>query len=311
MIEKVGIIGSGPAGCAAAIYAARACLDPILFTGADSGGQLAITTAVENYPGFPELIMGPNLMERMLEQAVKCGTRVIPSTIRKVDFSPPRLALEDDAGKAYEFKSVIIATGAQAKWLGIPSEEKYRGFGLSSCATCDGFFFKDQSVAIIGGGNTAAEEALYMSSIAKNITVIHRREALRAERTLQRKLFANPKINFIWNSEVVEILGEEEDGSKYVTGVVVREKNVGRLTKLTLQGVFVAIGHSPNTELFRQFLTCDEEGYIATNPGSTQTNLNGVFAAGDVQDKIFRQAITAAGSGCMAALEAEKFLLYV
>jgi thioredoxin reductase (NADPH) len=305
--RKVAIIGSGPAGCSAAIYAARACLDPILFTGAESGGQLSMTTAVENYPGFPEVIMGPQLMERMLEQASHCGAEVLTRTIKKVNFSTSTLLLEDDLKQSYAFNSVIIATGAQAKWLGIPSEEKFRGFGLSSCATCDGFFFRGQHVAIVGGGNTAAEEALYMSNIASSVTLIHRREALRAERTLQKRVFSDPKIKVLWNSELIEVLGEE-GSDKHVTGALIRDNKTEVVTKLDLQAIFVAIGHSPNTKIFRDSLSCDESGYIITGPDSTQTSLPGVFAAGDVQDRIFRQAITAAGSGCMAALEAEKFL---
>lgn len=306
MTRKIAIIGSGPAGCSAAIYAARACLQPILFTGAESGGQLSITTAVENYPGFPDLIMGPQLMEKMLEQASRCGAEVLSKTIRKVDFSSSSLLLEDDSKQTYLFNSVIIATGAQAKWLGIASEEKFRGFGLSSCATCDGFFFRNQDVAVIGGGNTAAEEALYMSKIANSVTLIHRREALRAERTLQNRIFSEPKIKILWNSELVEVLGEDEE-DKHVTGALIKNTS-GELSRIQVQGIFIAIGHSPNTKLFRDFVACDDGGYIITSPGSTRTSVEGVFAAGDVQDKVFRQAITAAGSGCMAALEAEKFL---
>jgi thioredoxin reductase (NADPH) len=305
---RVLIIGSGPAGCTAALYAARAGLNPIMMQGRQPGGQLTITNDVENYPGFANSITGPDLMDQMTKQAQRFDTRIIPKDVVSVDFSTRPFGVEDDSGGKYLADTIVIATGASARWLGIESEKKFMGFGVSSCATCDGFFYKNQNVLVVGGGNTAAEEAIYLSSIAKKVTLIHRRDKLRAEDILQRRIFATPNIEILWNSNLVEILGQENGSDKNVIGVLILNHITFKTIQLDVQGVFIAIGHSPNTRLFNNALNCDEEGYIITAPGSTKTSIAGVFAAGDVQDKVFRQAVTAAGSGCMAALEAQKFL---
>jgi thioredoxin reductase (NADPH) len=303
---KVLIIGGGPAGYTAAIYAARANLKPIQLLGFQPGGQLTITTDVENYPGFKETIQGPWLVEQMRAQAEHVGTEMIEEFVEKVDFSHSPFRCQSDAGTIYTADTVIIATGAQAKWLDIPSEEKYRGFGVSACATCDGFFFKNKKVAIVGGGNTAVEEALFLTNFASHVTLIHRRDTLRAEKIAQDRLFRHPRVSIIWDSVVSEILGTENP--KSVTALSLLNKKTGALSQLSVDGLFVAIGHTPMSYIFKEQLETDHEGYIVTKPGSTATNIPGVFAAGDVQDKVFRQAVTAAGQGCMAALEAEKFL---
>jgi len=306
---KLLIIGAGPAGYTAAIYAARANLQPILFQGMQPGGQLTITTDVENYPGFSTAIQGPWLMQQMEEQARHVGTDIVAANIERVDFSQkPFVCYSDEGreGKVYHADAVIIATGAKARWLGIQSEEKFSGFGVSACATCDGFFYKGKDVAVIGGGNSAVEEALYLANIAKSVTLIHRRDSLRAEKIAQDRLFNNPKITVIWDSVVEEFLGTENPNS--LTGLKLRNLKTNQTSDINVDGAFVAIGHTPGSDLFKGQLALDEEGYIITTPGSTKTSVAGVFAAGDVQDKIFRQAVTAAGQGCMAALEAEKFL---
>jgi thioredoxin reductase (NADPH) len=304
--SKVLIIGAGPAGYTAAIYAARANLQPTLVQGLQPGGQLTITTDVENYPGFADVIQGPWLMEQMQKQAEHVGTKTVFDLISSIDLSKRPFTATADSGDIYTADAVVIATGAQARWLGLESETAYRGFGVSACATCDGFFFRGKDVAIVGGGNTAVEEALYLTNHAKSVTVIHRRSKFRAEQILQDRLFRHPKIKVVWNSVIDEVLGEQ--GPAHVTGV--RLKNVvnGATENLPVDGLFIAIGHNPVTELFKGQLKLDEEGYILTAPDSTATNIPGVFAAGDVKDKVFRQAVTAAGMGCMAALEAEKFL---
>ncbi len=303
---KILIIGAGPAGYTAAIYAARANLSPILVAGMQPGGQLMITTDVENYPGFADVIQGPWLMEQMEAQAAHVGTRIIHDLITDVDFSREPFRCRGDSGDSYSAATIVIATGAQARWLGLPSEQTLQGRGVSACATCDGFFYRGKTVAVIGGGNTAVEEALYLTHHADKVTLIHRRDSLRAEKILQNRLFANPKIDVVWNSVVQEIVG---GGSpEVVTGVRLHDTATGALSTLTVDGVFVAIGHTPNTAVFGGHLDMDAEGYIRTSPGSTRTSVAGVFAAGDVQDKVFRQAVTAAGTGCMAALEAEKHL---
>src|SRR5713101_6576334 len=304
--SKVLIIGAGPAGYTAAIYAARANLHPILATGIQPGGQLTITTDVENYPGFADIIQGPWLMEQMQLQAEHVGTRIILDQIVSLDLDRrPFLAIGDSRDR-YVSETVIIATGAQARWLGVPGEETYRGFGVSACATCDGFFFRDQEVFIVGGGNTAVEEAIYLTHHARQVTLVHRRDALRAEKILQDRLFRNPKIEVIWDSVVDDILGLPEPPT--VTGIRLRNLRSGAVSELGCDGVFIAIGHTPVTGFFAGQLPLDPEGYVVTRPDSTQTAIPGVFAAGDVKDRIFRQAVTAAGMGCMAALEAEKFL---
>ena len=307
-MRNVVIIGSGCAGNTAAVYTARANLEPLLVGGLQPGGQLMITTDVENYPGFAEIIQGPWLMEQMKAQAEHVGTEMADDLIVKVDFSVrPFLAL-GDSGTAYRGDSVIICTGASARWLGLPSEERYRGFGVSACATCDGFFFRGREVAVIGGGNTAVEEALYLTNHATKVTLIHRRDALRAEKILQDRLFKNPKVSVIWDHVVEEIIG---DGAPpQVTALRLRHARSGETKELKTEGVFIAIGHVPATEVFRGHVAMDGDGYIVTAPDSTATNIPGVFAAGDVKDKIFRQAVTAAGMGCMGALEAEKFLAH-
>ena len=303
---KVLIIGSGPAGYAAAIYAARANLEPIMVQGLEPGGQLTITTDVENYPGFADVIQGPWLMEQMAGQAEAVGTRLIHDMVVAVDFGKRPFVCTGDSGDVYVGETVIICTGAQAKWLGLESEQRFMGFGVSACATCDGFFFRGREVAVIGGGNTAVEEALYLTNHASKVTLVHRRDALRAEKILQDRLFRNDKIDVLWDHVLAEIEGGSAPPS--VTGIAVRHVKTGAVQRIPLSGVFIAIGHRPNTELFAGQLTMDDEGYIQTMADSTKTNVPGVFAAGDVQDKVFRQAVTAAGTGCMGALEAEKFL---
>jgi len=303
---KFMIIGSGPAGYTAAIYAARANLQPILVQGMQPGGQLTITTDVENYPGFGEVIQGPWLMEQMQRQAEHVGTRIISDLIVKADLSKRPFTCTGDSGDIYIADTLAICTGAQARWLGITSEETFRGFGVSACATCDGFFFRGKEVVVIGGGNTAVEEAIYLTNHATRVTLIHRRDQLRAEKILQARLFANPKIRVVWDSVVEEILGEASPPR--VTGARIRNVKTRETSIVPCDGFFVAIGHTPVTEIFKGQLALDGEGYILTRPDSTATDIPGVFAAGDVKDKIFRQAVTAAGMGCMAALEAEKFL---
>jgi len=304
---KVLIIGGGPAGYTAAIYAARASLQPLQVLGLQPGGQLMITTDVENYPGFGQTIQGPWLMEQMHQQAEHVGTEMINDFITAVDFSQHPFVCQGDSETVYHTDTVIIATGAQARWLGLESEEKYRGFGVSACATCDGFFFKDKRVAIIGGGNTAVEEAIFLTNHASHVTLIHRRDHLRAEKIAQDRLFRNPKISVIWDTAIDEVLGKDTP-YKAVTGLALCNQKTGEKSQLEIDGVFVAIGHTPMSEIFKGQIDLDNEGYILTKPNSTATSTPGVFAAGDVQDKIFRQAVTAAGQGCMAAIEAEKFL---
>ena len=303
---KVLIIGSGPAGYTAAIYAARAMLKPMLVQGIQPGGQLTITTDVENYPGFGDVIQGPWLMEQMEKQARAVGTDIINDMISRVDFSKRPFEALGDSGAVYTADTVIISTGAQARWLGLDNEKKFSGFGVSACATCDGFFFKDKEVAVVGGGNSAVEEALYLSHIASRVHLIHRRNSLKAEKIAQDRLFANEKINVIWNSRVKDIVGTEDPIS--VTGVTLESTTDGTESTLNIDGLFVAIGHDPATKLFKDQVVMDKEGYIVTEPDSTATNIPGVYAAGDVKDKTYRQAVTAAGMGCMAALEAEKFI---
>ena len=304
--SKVLIIGAGPAGYTAAIYAARANLEPLLIMGLQPGGQLTITTEVENYPGFAAAVQGPWLMEQMQKQAEHVGTRIIADLIMAIDLGRQPFVATGDSGTAYVGETLILATGAQARWLGLPSEEVFRGFGVSACATCDGFFFRGKEVVVVGGGNTAVEEALYLTNHARRITLVHRRDALRAEKILQDRLFRNPKIEIVWNSVVDEILGEREPPA--VTGVRLRNLRTGGSSTRACDGVFVAIGHTPVTGLVAGQLPLDPEGYVITRPNSTETGIPGVFAAGNVKDKIFRQAVTAAGLGCMAAIEAEKFL---
>ena len=303
---KVLIIGAGPAGYTAAIYAARANLQPIMVQGMQPGGQLTITTDVENYPGFADVIQGPWLMEQMQKQAEHVGTQMVFDLITSVDFSKRPFVCTADSGDVFVAETVVIATGAQARWLGLESEERYRGFGVSACATCDGFFFRGKDIAIVGGGNTAVEEAIYLTNHANSVTLIHRRDSLRAERIMQDRLFANPKIRMVWNSAVEEIVGEQNPPR--VTGLKLKDTVTGADSELPVDGFFVAIGHTPVTDIFKGQITLDDDGYIVTKPDSTATNIPGVFAAGDVKDKVYRQAVTAAGMGCMAALEAEKFI---
>ncbi len=303
---QVLIIGAGPAGYTAAIYAARGGLDPVLVSGLQPGGQLMITTDVENYPGFESAIQGPWLMEQMAKQAEHVGTRIVGDLLMSVDFSRRPFRCVGDSGDVYLAETVVIATGAQARWLGLPSEKRLQGAGVSACATCDGFFYRGKQVAVIGGGNTAVEEALYLTHHADKVTLVHRRDSLRAEKILQRRLFGHPKVNVLWNSAVEEVIGGGQP--EVVTGLTLRSTQSGALSHLPVDGVFIAIGHMPNTVIFRGQVELDEEGYVVTKPGLTQTSVPGVFAAGDVQDKHWRQAITAAGTGCIAALEAEKFL---
>jgi len=303
---KVVILGSGPAGCTAAIYASRAMLEPMLIAGLQPGGQLTITTEVENYPGFAEAIQGPFLMQQMEEQARRLGTNFVSDTIASVDLGRRPFTLLGDSGARYTADTLIIATGAQANWLGLPSESKFQGFGVSACATCDGFFYRGKKVAVVGGGNTAAEEALFLTNFADHVTLIHRRDRLRCDRTNISRLESNPKIDIIYDNTVEEILGTEDP--KGVTGVRLRNTITGSTLDIDVHGLFIAIGHSPATALFKDQLDMDEFGYIRTAPDSTHTSVAGVFAAGDVKDRVFRQAVTAAGMGCMAALEAERFL---
>ncbi len=303
---RVLIIGAGPAGYTAAIYAARASLSPIVVAGLQPGGQLTITTDVENYPGFADVIQGPWLMEQMEAQARHVGTTILYDLVTDIDVTARPFRCATDGGDAILADAVIIATGAQARWLGLPAEQTLQGRGVSACATCDGFFYRGKRVAVVGGGNTAVEEALYLTHHADTVTLIHRRDSLRAEKILQGRLFAHPKINVIWNAVVDDILaGGTPEG---VTGVRLRDTTTGALSDLSVDGVFIAIGHSPTTGIFAGKLAMDAEGYVQTMAGSTRTSVPGVFAAGDVQDKVYRQAVTAAGTGCMAALEAEKFL---
>jgi thioredoxin reductase (NADPH) len=304
--SKVLIIGSGPAGYTAAIYAARAALEPRLVQGLEPGGQLTITTDVENYPGFAEAIQGPWLMEQMKEQAAHVGTDIISDLIVDVDLTTRPFRATGDSGRVYTGDTMIIATGAQARWLGLESEQTFQGAGVSACATCDGFFYRGKEVAVVGGGNTAVEEALFLTNFATKVTLIHRRDELRSEKILQQRLFANEKISVAWDSVVDEIVGEKNPPG--VTGIKLSNVKTGEQTLLPVHGVFIAIGHKPATKLFLGKLEIDNEGYILTAPDSTATNVPGVYAAGDVKDKIFRQAVTAAGMGCMAALEAEKFI---
>jgi thioredoxin reductase (NADPH) len=303
---KVLILGSGPAGYTAAIYAARAMLKPILIHGIQPGGQLTITTDVENYPGYAKTIQGPWLMEQMKEQAKMVGTELIEDHINKADLSKSPFKVIGDSKQIYSADSLIISTGAQARWLNLKSEEIYKGFGVSACATCDGFFFKDKEVAVVGGGNAAVEEAIFLTKFASKVKLIHRRNKLRAEKLLQTKLMNNKKIEIIWDSVVEDIIGQKDP--KSVTGIKIKNLKTNSLSELKIDGLFIAIGHIPATSIFKGQLNMDKEGYILTKPDSTATNIPGVYAAGDVKDKVFRQAVTAAGMGCMSALEAEKFL---
>ena len=300
------IIGSGPAGYTAAIYAARAMLKPMLIAGMQQGGQLMITTDVENYPGFADPIQGPWLMEQMMKQAEHVGTDMVSDIIVEADIARRPFRLKGDSGTEYTCDALIIATGAQAKWLGISSEETYKGFGVSACATCDGFFYRGKEVLLIGGGNTAVEEALFLTNFASKVTVIHRRDSFRAEKIMQERLFKNPRIEVIWDSVVEEIVGTDDPRS--VTGARVKNLKTGETREIPSHGVFVAIGHAPATELFLGQLDMKEGGYLKTTPGTPRTNIPGVFAAGDVTDDVYRQAVTAAGMGCQAALEAERWL---
>ncbi len=303
---RVAILGSGPAGLTAAIYAARAGLSPIVIQGIQPGGQLTTTTDVENYPGFRDVIQGPWLMEEMQAQAEHVGTKVVWDHITAVDVSRRPFRITGDSGTVYHADALVISTGAQAKWLGLPSEERMKGRGASACATCDGFFYRGKRVAVIGGGNTAVEEALYLTNHSHDVTLIHRRDSLRAEKILQDRLFANPHVKVIWDSEVVEFVGGGEPEA--LVGLDIRNRRTGETSRIPVEGAFVAIGHTPATELFASQLELDEDGYIKVEPGTTRTNVPGVFASGDVMDKVYRQAVTAAGTGCMAALDAEKFL---
>ena len=303
---KVLIIGSGPAGYTAAVYAARAMLKPILVHGIEPGGQLTTTTDVENFPGFAEVIQGPWLMDQMKDQAKAVGTEMIEDHIASVNLKSKPFEATGDNGQKYTADSIIISTGAQARWLNIESDQKFRGFGVSACATCDGFFFKDKTVAVVGGGNAAVEEAMFLTKFASKVQLIHRRDSLRAEKLLQKKLMENKKIEIIWDSVVEEVIGENEP--KNVKGLKIKNVKSNDIKELKIDGLFIAIGHDPATQLFKNQLNMDKEGYLLTKPDSTETNMPGVFAAGDVKDKVFRQAVTAAGMGCMAALEAEKFL---
>ena len=303
--EKVVIIGSGAAGLTAAIYAARANLTPLVIEGIQPGGQLTITTDVENYPGYADVVQGPWMMEQMRSQALNVGARIINDVVVNVDFKKDKKTISLDSNNVLSTNTVIIATGAQAKWLGLDSESKFNGKGVSACATCDGFFYRNKEVAVIGGGNTAVEEALYLSNICSKVTLVHRRDELRAEKILQKRLFAKENINIIWNNVISEILGDENG----VNSLEIKSKNSDKTEIIKVEGVFIAIGHSPSTEPFKGVLEMDQEGYIiAQKPGTSITNIEGVFAAGDCVDKIYRQAVTAAGMGCMAALDAEKWM---
>ncbi|MEQ8824132.1 MAG: thioredoxin-disulfide reductase [Filomicrobium sp.] len=303
---KVLILGSGPAGYTAAVYAARAMLEPVILQGSQPGGQLTITTDVENYPGFAEAIQGPWLMEQMEAQARNVGTEIIMDHVNSVELMKRPFKLHCESGDTYTCDVLIICTGAQARWLGLPSEQNFQGFGVSACATCDGFFYREKEVVVVGGGNTAVEEALFLTNFAKRVTVIHRRDSFRAERILQDRLFKNPKIEVIWDSVVEEITGD--DDPKSVTGLRIKNVKTGEVLQRQVDGVFVAIGHAPATEIFKGQLNVKDNGYIVTAADSTATSVPGVFAAGDVTDEIYRQAVTAAGLGCMAALEAERYI---
>ncbi len=303
---KLVIIGSGPAGYTAAIYAARAMLEPILLQGIQPGGQLTITTDVENYPGFADVIQGPWLMEQMQKQAEHVGTRMITEHVTHLDLSRRPFKIDCDSGDVYYAEAVVLATGAQARWLDLPSEQKFKGYGVSACATCDGFFYKNKEVLVIGGGNTAVEEALFLTNFASKVTVVHRRDSFRAEKILQDRLFKNPKISVIWDSALEDVIGSENPLK--VKGVILRNIKTGTLTEKIADGVFIAIGHTPATELVAGKIEMKPNGYVWTAPYSTATSVPGLFAAGDVTDEIYRQAVTAAGLGCMAALEAERFL---
>jgi len=306
---KVLILGSGPAGYTAAIYASRAMLKPLLIQGIQPGGQLTITTDVENYPGFAETIQGPWLMDQMKAQAEHVGTEVIMDHVSKVNLKRRPFFLEADSGDTYSCDVLIICTGAQAKWLGIPSEQAFQGYGVSACATCDGFFYRGKDVVVVGGGNTAVEEAIFLTNFARRVSVVHRRDSFRAERILQERLFKNPKIEVVWDSAIEEIVGTSEP--KSVTGVRLKNVKTGAISERPADGVFIAIGHAPATELFKGQLDMTPSGYLITAPDSTATSVPGVFAAGDVKDEVYRQAVTAAGMGCMAALEAERYLAAV
>ena len=303
--HKVIIIGSGPAGYTAAVYAARAMIEPAVISGLQPGGQLTITTDVENYPGFPE-IQGPELMEKFKEHALKFGTSFYEDTVIGVDFTTKPFKMFGDSGKLYTSDAVIIATGAQAKWLGLPTEDKFQGFGVSACATCDGFFYRNKEVVVVGGGNTAVEEALFLTNFASKVTLVHRRDTLRAEKILQNRLINHEKIEVLWDTTLEEILGD--DNPIGVTGVKLRNLNTGEIFDRETHGVFIAIGHKPSTDVFKGHVEMNDGGYIFTESDSTATNVPGVFAAGDVSDETYRQAVTAAGLGCMGALEAERFL---
>ena len=304
--DRLVIIGSGPAGYTAAIYAARAMLRPVLIEGIQPGGQLTTTTEVENYPGFADVIQGPWLMEQMRAQALHVGAEIVQDYIVSVDFSRSPLVLDADSGTHYHADSVIICTGAQARWLGLASEQKYRGHGVSACATCDGFFYRGKDVLVVGGGNTAVEEAIFLTKFARSVTVVHRRNSFRAEKILQNRLFANPKVKVIWNATLDEVVGT--DSPKAVTGAKLRDILTGEITQIRVDGVFIAIGHEPATALFKNQVEMTPSGYIVTAAKSALTNVAGVFAAGDVTDDTYRQAVTAAGMGCMAALDAERYL---
>ena len=303
---KLLIIGSGPAGYTAAVYAARAMLEPVLVRGLQPGGQLTITTDVENYPGFADAIQGPWLMEQMEAQAAHVGTEIICDIITKADLNTRPFTMTGDSGQIYTADTVIIATGAQAKWLGLESEQKFQGFGVSACATCDVFFYRNKEVLVVGGGNTAVEEALFLTNFASKVTLVHRRNSLRSEKILQQRLLAHDKINVVWNSEIDEVLGTDDPLG--VTGARLRNTQTGDMHEVAANGIFIAIGHAPSTELFNDQLQTKSGGYLITAPDSTETSIEGVYAAGDVTDDIYRQAVTAAGMGCMAALEAEKYL---
>ena len=306
MHSKVLIIGSGPAGYTAAIYAARAMLNPTLIQGIQPGGQMTITTDVENYPGYGDVIQGPWLMEQMETQARNVGTKIINDMIKSVDLESKPFTALSESGESYTADTLIISTGAQARWLGLESEKKFQGYGVSACATCDGFFFKEKEVVVVGGGNTAVEEALFLTSFASKVHLIHRRDELRAEKILQERLLKHEKINCIWDHELVEILGE--DSPPNVTGIKIKNVKNNETQELKVDGVFIAIGHDPATQIFKKKVEMDDQGYIVTKPDSTATSIEGVYAAGDVKDKTFRQAVTAAGMGCMAALEVEKYI---
>jgi thioredoxin reductase (NADPH) len=306
MHHKVIIVGSGPAGYTAAIYAARAMLEPLIIQGIQPGGQLTITTDVENYPGYADVIQGPWLMEQMKAQAEHVGARIVNDLIVEVDFDRRPFTLKGDSGTVYTADAVIIATGAQARWLNLPSEEKFKGFGVSACATCDGFFYRNKHVLVVGGGNTAVEEALFLTNFASKVTVIHRRSEFRAERILQERLFKHPKIEVRWNTELADITGNAMPPS--VTGALLKNVATGATEQLPIDGIFIAIGHTPATSIFSGKLDMKPGGYLQVKPGTTETNVPGVFAAGDVTDDVYRQAVTAAGMGCMAALEAERYL---